>query len=158
MLDTGGGSTADLSRNHAVVRSETDVITVVGGKLTTYRKMAEDAVDCAVEAGGLNAGPCRTRNVPLVGAASRAVLDKVRAPAGLVARYGTEAEAVVGMGDDGLRQVAGLDLRAAELAFAVSHEGALDVDDLLDRRTRIGLVSSDRERALPEAERALRAV
>ncbi|MCE4268602.1 glycerol-3-phosphate dehydrogenase/oxidase [Rhodococcus globerulus] len=158
LLDTGGGSTADLSRNHAVVRSATDVITVVGGKLTTYRKMAEDAVDCAVEAGGLNAGPCRTRNLPLVGAASRAVLDKVRAPAGLVARYGTEAEAVVGLGDDGLRQVAGLDICAAELAFAVSHEGALDVDDLLDRRTRIGLVASDRERALPEAEQAFRAV
>lgn len=106
-----------------MVRSATDVITVVGGKLTTYRKMAEDAVDCAVEAGGLNAGPCRTRNVPLVGAASRAVLDKVRAPAGLVARYGTEAEAIAGVGGDGLRQVAGLDICAAELAFAVSHEG-----------------------------------
>lgn len=155
LLDTGGGSTADLSRKHAVVRSARGVITVVGGKLTTYRKMAQDAVDCAVESGGLDARPCRTHNLPLVGAASRGQLDKVRAPAGLVARYGTEAEIVVGEGGDGLGSVAGLDICAAELAFAVSHEGALDVDDILDRRTRIGLVSGDRERALPAAQRAI---
>jgi glycerol-3-phosphate dehydrogenase len=49
----------------------------------------------------------------------------------------------------------GIDVTHAELAFAISHEGALDVDDLLDRRTRIGLVPSDRERATPAAEAAL---
>ncbi|NMM85894.1 glycerol-3-phosphate dehydrogenase [Rhodococcus sp. SRB_17] len=158
LLDTGDGSTADLSRNHAVVRSGSGLITVVGGKLTTYRRMAQDAVDCAVEAGGLNAIACRTRNLPLVGAATRAELNKIAAPASLVARYGTEAETVLATGDQGLDAVAGLDVCAAELAFAVSHEGALDVDDILDRRTRIGLVASDRERALPAAEKAIRAV
>jgi glycerol-3-phosphate dehydrogenase len=46
---------------------------------------------------------------------------------------------------------------AAELTFAIRHEGALDVDDLLDRRTRIGLVAADRAAALPAAERAIEA-
>lgn len=46
----------------------------------------------------------------------------------------------------------GLPVTGAELAWAVLHEGALDADDLLDRRTRIGLVASDREAALPAAE------
>ena len=65
----GAGSTADLSRRHAVLTSRTGVITVVGGKLTTYRQMAEDAVDAAVAGAGLAADPCRTRTLPLTGAA-----------------------------------------------------------------------------------------
>ncbi len=52
LLDTGEGETADLSRNHAVLRSSDGVVGVVGGKLTTYRKMAQDAVDAAIAAGG----------------------------------------------------------------------------------------------------------
>ncbi|MGH3494931.1 MAG: glycerol-3-phosphate dehydrogenase C-terminal domain-containing protein, partial [Sciscionella sp.] len=94
-----------------------------------------------------------------VGAASAAQLSRIAAPRRLLARYGTEATAVLAMaGDDRtlLEPVAhGIDVTGAELAFGVSHEGALDVGDLLDRRTRIGLVGADRERALPAANRAL---
>ncbi|QCQ90770.1 glycerol-3-phosphate dehydrogenase/oxidase [Rhodococcus sp. SGAir0479] len=151
LLDTGGGATADLSRNHAVLRSSTGVISVVGGKLTTYRKMAQDAVDAAIAAGGLTARPCVTADLPAVGADRSAPRNL---PPTLVARYGSEAGLVAAAG--ALTPVAdGIDVTHAELAFAVSHEGALDVDDLLDRRTRIGLVAEDRERALPAAERAL---
>ncbi|TQF65359.1 glycerol-3-phosphate dehydrogenase/oxidase [Rhodococcus spelaei] len=150
LLDTGDGDTADLSRNHAVLTSSNGVISVVGGKLTTYRKMAQDAVDAAVRAGGLAAGPCATNHLPLVGVGP-APRDL---PASLVARYGAESAAVAACGD--LEPVAeGIDVTRAEFAFAVSHEGALDVDDLLDRRTRIGLVPADRERARPAAEAAL---
>lgn len=153
LLDTGAGATADLSRNHAVLRSSTGVISVVGGKLTTYRKMAQDAVDAAVAVAGLTAHPCRTRDLPTVGAAV-APADVRHLPPSLVARYGSEASSVAQAGE--LSPIAdGIDVTHAELAFAVSHEGALDVDDLLDRRTRIGLVPADRERAIPAAERAL---
>ncbi|MCL2533339.1 MAG: glycerol-3-phosphate dehydrogenase/oxidase, partial [Nocardiaceae bacterium] len=151
LLDTGAGETADLSRNHAVLRSSNGVVSVVGGKLTTYRKMAQDAVDAAVEAGGLTARSCVTTDLPAVGAEKVAPRNL---PPSLVARYGSEAGLVAEAGE--LTPIAdGIDVTHAELAFAVTHEGALDVGDLLDRRTRIGLVADDRERALPAAERAL---
>ncbi len=154
------GRTADLSRRHAVLTSATGVVTVVGGKLTTYRKMAEDAVDAAVARAGLVAGACRTRDLPLVGAAPRDVLASVEGPARLVRRYGVEASEVLAAAaavvDDPLRPVApGSPITWAELLWAVTHEGALDVDDLLDRRTRVGLVPADRTLAEPAAREAL---
>lgn len=156
LLDTGEGSTADLSRNHAVLRSANGVISVVGGKLTTYRKMAQDAVDLAVRESGLEAGPCLTADLPLVGSGPAPGAGPVPRdlPASLTLRYGAESAAVARAGE--LTPVAeGIDVTRAELAFAVSHEGALDADDLLDRRTRIGLVPADRERALAAATEAL---
>ncbi|MHC3368057.1 glycerol-3-phosphate dehydrogenase C-terminal domain-containing protein [Rhodococcus aetherivorans] len=88
---------------------------------------------------------------PLVGAATPAVLRTVAAPANLVRRYGTEA-ALLAADPRRLEPIVpGLDISRAELEFAVTHEGALDVDDILDRRTRIGLVPGDRARALDAA-------
>ena len=162
------GRTADLSRRHAVLVSGTGVVTVVGGKLTTYRRMAQDAVDAAVRHAGLTAGTCRTARLPLAGAASRAELARLTTAAvapRLVRRYGADAGLVLdaaretsGLSDDELlAPVAdGVAVTLAELLFAVTHEGAHDVDDLLDRRTRVGLVPSDRRAAEPAAERALR--
>ncbi|THA25200.1 glycerol-3-phosphate dehydrogenase/oxidase [Streptomyces sp. RKND-216] len=150
----GTGSSADLSRRHAVLTSPDGVVTVVGGKLTTYRRMAQDAVDAAVAGGGLAAGQCRTGRLPLVGAGSAAALSRVPAPARLVARYGTEAPEVLGCG--AATEVAA-GVTEAELAWAVRCEGALDEGDMLDRRTRVGLVPADRERALPAARAALAA-
>ncbi|MFD6673613.1 glycerol-3-phosphate dehydrogenase/oxidase [Rhodococcus zopfii] len=143
----GDGATADLSRKHAVVRAEGRPIGIVGGKLTTYRKMAQDALDAAVAATGLPAGPCNTHRIPLVGAANRTSLARLPAPVSLVRRYGTEAAQLTA--DPGrLDPVApGLDVCRAEFDFAITHEGALDADDILDRRTRIGLVPADRAAA-----------
>jgi glycerol-3-phosphate dehydrogenase len=152
-LLSGTGATADLSRRHLVRRAGNGLITVVGGKLTTYRRMAEDAVGLAVRQAGLRAGPCRTRDLPLAGAVRRQDLARIAAPARLVARYGSEAPAI--WDGDRTPVAPGLAVTAAELRFAVEHEGALDVSDLLDRRTRIGLVAEDRAAALPAAERAL---
>lgn len=165
--DGDESATSDLSRRHAVLTSETGVVTIVGGKLTTYRRMAEDAVDAAVARAGIVAGPCRTRDLPLLGAAPRARLSELEQPARLVRRYGTDAALVL----ESAREVSGLpdeELLApiadtvpatlAELLFGVTHEGAVDVDDLLDRRTRIGLVPADRELAVPAAVRALEIV
>jgi glycerol-3-phosphate dehydrogenase len=137
------------------------VVTVVGGKLTTYRRMAQDAVDAAVAAAGLPARPCRTRDLPLVGAAPRDALAGTAAPERLVRRYGVEAPAVVANASalpDPLAPVAeGVPVTAAELLWGVTHEGALDVADLLDRRTRVGLVADDRVRAEPAARAVLEA-
>ncbi|MGV9283871.1 glycerol-3-phosphate dehydrogenase/oxidase [Streptomyces sp. NPDC003730] len=150
--------TADVSRRHAVLTSSEGVITVVGGKLTTYRRMAEDAVDAAVAARGLTAGPSPTAALPLVGAAAPPALSALRAPRRLVRLYGTEAPAVQALAtrDPRLaeRVLPGHPVTGAELVWALRHEGALDEADLLDRRTRIGLVPEDRAAAL-SAVRAL---
>jgi glycerol-3-phosphate dehydrogenase len=167
LIDTGGGRTADISRDHAVVESDSGVLSVVGGKLTEYRYMAEDVLDRAVALRGLAAGPCRTRNLPLIGApanpgsrvAARSLVSPL--PSSLVARYGAEAgtviaEATCARPTDPVAD--GIDVIRAEFEYAVTHEGAMDVDDILDRRTRIGLVAMDRERALPAAEEAIAAL
>lgn len=159
LVDDSGAvaRTADLSRRHAIVRGAGGVLSVVGGKLTTYRRMAQDAVDAAVQAGGIaGAGPCRTRDLPLVGAAPRAELRALPAPPRVVDRHGAEAPAVLaraGGDPELLAPVApGLDVLGAEVLHAVCAEGALEADDVLDRRTRIGLVPADRERALATVE------
>ncbi|MFI6787077.1 glycerol-3-phosphate dehydrogenase/oxidase [Nonomuraea sp. NPDC050383] len=182
-LLAGEGGTADLSRRHAVLGGERGrrgwrgdaVVTVVGGKLTTYRRMAEDAVDRAVSVAGLDAGPCRTARLPLVGAnpaagtpaapgtaggpgradADRgAGQDPEQLPARLVERYGGEAAAVLPYARAHPEEV-GPGVTAGELLWSALHEGALDEGDLLDRRTRIGLVPADRAAALPAARAML---
>jgi len=151
LVEGGGGRSADLSRKHAVVTGADGVLTIVGGKLTTYRKMAEDAVDAALKRSGLHAGPSATSRLPLLGATPRHRLSTVDAPARLVAKYGTEAPRVAALGEVdpelGLPLFGGTEISAAEVVWAVRHEGALDVEDVLERRTRLGLV-------VPEAEAA----
>ena len=113
--------------------------------------MAEETVDEVVKRRHLSAGPCVTRTTPFIGApkhpasvgVSKADLDKL--PASLVARFGYEAPNVVSSCpvERPLEQVAGMD---------ITHEGAMTVDDILDRRTRVGLVKKDRDAALPTAQ------
>ncbi|SDF67888.1 glycerol-3-phosphate dehydrogenase [Blastococcus aurantiacus] len=144
-------ATADLSRTH-LLAWDGPVLSVVGGKLTTYRAMAEETVDAVVARLGGTARSTTAR-LPLVGAAPRPVLDALPSPARLVARYGTEAPEVEALGPDLV--VAGRPETVGELRFAVRHEGARTVADLLDRRTRFGLVPADRARAVPVAEQVL---
>ncbi|WP_082399842.1 glycerol-3-phosphate dehydrogenase/oxidase [Gordonia phthalatica] len=161
LLDSGAGETSDVSRKHAVLTRPDGLVTVVGGKLTTYRRMAEDAVDAALEASGQTANPCRTRTLPLVGAPAgknpTAALARVAAPDRLVAKYGTEAPAVVALGeaDPALaeRVAPGTEITRAELVFGALAEGAVDVDDLLERRTRLSLTPLVAEAARPLAEK-----
>jgi glycerol-3-phosphate dehydrogenase len=154
-------STADVSREHAVVESPSGVISVIGGKLTEYRYMAQDVLDRAVELRGLTATACRTRNLPLVGAPSNPVAT-LRSPAdlpsSLVARYGAEAPNVIAVAscERPTEPVAdGIDVTRAEFEYAVTHEGALTVGDIVDRRTRIGLVANDRQRVVTVADEML---
>ncbi|OBK85234.1 glycerol-3-phosphate dehydrogenase [Mycolicibacter heraklionensis] len=163
LIDTGEGRTADVSRNHAVVESETGVFSVIGGKLTEYRHMAEDVLDRAVRLRALPAAPCRTRDLPLIGApgneGSRLPLTAAL-PESLVLRYGGEAANVLAAAtcDRPAAAVAeGIDVIRAEFEYAVSHEGALTVEDIVDRRTRIGLVAEDRARVVQVAREFLAA-
>ncbi|TWE11534.1 glycerol-3-phosphate dehydrogenase/oxidase [Rudaeicoccus suwonensis] len=151
------GATADLSREHAVLVAPDGMVTVVGGKLTTYRRMAQDAVDRVVRERHLGGGPCITARTPLVGAASRDELARIDAPSRLIRRYGAEAPLL--LTDPGRLAMISDEVPTipAEFDFALSHEGALDVDDLLDRRTRVGLVAADRAAALRTAQESLAA-
>ncbi len=153
LLESAGEQTADLSRHHAVIEDpDTRVLTVAGGKLTTYRAMAQDAVDALAARTGVQAGPCITARLPLVGAQPRDAARAGIAPR-LAHRYGAEAPLVAACGD--LTPLAAdVPTTAAELRFAVEHELALTVDDLLDRRTRIGLVPA-RRAAVADAAREL---
>ncbi len=156
LIDAGGGRTSDLSRDHAVLENDAGLFSIVGGKLTEYRLMAQDVLDRAVAARGLSAGLCRTKELPLVGA--NGVVRQGDLPDSLVARYGAEAPAVLASArcDRPADPVAeGIDVTRAEFEFAVTHEGALDAGDILDRRTRIGLVAADRDRCVGAAEEFL---
>ncbi|OBK00807.1 glycerol-3-phosphate dehydrogenase [Mycolicibacterium fortuitum] len=153
LIDTGEGHTADVSREHAVVESASGVISIIGGKLTEYRYMALDVVDRALQLRGLGAPGCRTANLPLVGAPANPVAtlrSEHALPSSLVARFGAEAPNVIARArcSRPTEPVAdGIDVIRAEFEYAVTHEGALSADDILDRRTRIGLVAEDRDRA-----------
>lgn len=161
LVDTGAGRTADISRDHAVIESASGMVSVIGGKLTEYRHMAEDVLNRTIQWRRLTAGECRTRDLPLVGAPGNPVSSVTNTnglPSSLVARYGAEAlnvltSATCARPTDAVAD--GIDVLRAEFQYAVTHEGALDVDDIIDRRTRIGLVNPDRERVIDVAEEFL---
>ncbi|MGW0006539.1 glycerol-3-phosphate dehydrogenase/oxidase [Nocardia grenadensis] len=161
LLRTAGDHTADISREHAVLTAPSGLVTVVGGKLTTYRKMAQDAVDAAVARARLSAGPCRTKELPLAGAVTGVARDRLAAPQLLIERYGADAPIIVALTaadpDLAVPVAPGADVLAAEFRWSLEQEGALDAGDLLDRRTRIGLVPADRAAALAAAEAAVAA-
>ncbi|MDO8391815.1 MAG: glycerol-3-phosphate dehydrogenase/oxidase [Actinomycetota bacterium] len=146
------GRTADLSRHHKVNAHRDGLITITGGKLTTYRVMAEDTVDAVFHRLGRKA-KCRTRNLALWGA------DGYREPAAtapeahLANRYGVHAAEVRALiaTDSTLGEplVPGLPYTRAEAVYAVRQEMALTLDDVLSRRTRALLL--DREATLAAA-------
>jgi glycerol-3-phosphate dehydrogenase len=136
------GRTADLSRRHRVDLADDGLITVTGGKLTTYREMAEDTVDVVMRRLGRSAR-CRTRRLRLVGADGAARLDASEARRHLAHRYGGDADAVRTLVDDdvslGAPLVPGLPYLRAEAVFAARHEMATTLVDVLTRRTRAHL-------------------
>jgi glycerol-3-phosphate dehydrogenase len=172
--DASSQRTADLSRRHRVDRAESGMITVLGGKLTTYRAMAEEAVDEVVRLLEERRGPsrldrtvhhCRTRRLPLRGADGHAALlaeandgegedDRGRLLNHLAGRYGGEAHTLLAMieRDPSLGEalVPGLDYRRAEAVYAARYEMALTLDDVLSRRTRARLM--DREASVRAAD------
>jgi glycerol-3-phosphate dehydrogenase len=146
------GRTADLSRHHALHTSAGGVISITGGKLTTYREMAQDTVDAVVAALGVRA-KCTTRSLPLLGAKGFRDQPAGSAAAHLARRYGSmssEIESLIAA-DSSLGQplVDGLDYVRAEAVYAAREEMARTLDDVLTRRTRARL--RDREATLAAA-------
>jgi glycerol-3-phosphate dehydrogenase len=152
--------TSKLSREHLVGHPVPGLVVVAGGKYTTYRVMAKDAVDEAVRAMDGLQPPCVTEHVPLVGAEGWPALWNRRhalaAESGLhvsriehlLHRYGALVHEVLALvaGDASLRQPlpSSDDYLRAEVVYAVQAEGALHLDDVLARRTRISIESWDR--------------
>jgi glycerol-3-phosphate dehydrogenase len=136
--------TADLSRRHTVMTSSDGVVTVTGGKLTTYRKMAQDTVDAVVRE--LGESPrrrrCVTKDLPLIGATTktRDPVSMAQPHARLLGRYGSESPRVLALADDRPEllepAIAGLPYTRAELVYAAREEMAQTLDDVLSRRTR----------------------
>jgi glycerol-3-phosphate dehydrogenase len=165
LLDGASSDTAKLSREHAVAEPAPGFFVVAGGKYTTYRVMAADVVDAAVAGLGRAVAPSLTRHLPIHGAvgfrelwADRARLATPLLPAAtverLLGRYGSAVNdlfALVEQEPRLARPLAGADgYLAVEAVYAVTHEGALDLDDVLSRRTRIAIEYPDRGLAAAE--------
>ena len=129
--------TKQLSREHTVLISSSGLVSVTGGKWTTYRAMAQDVLDRCAVAGLLTGqpGPCRTAEFPLVGAAGFVGTGNSLAGEQGLQAYGAEAPAVQAL--PGADNLLGSGLTEAMVRFAVRHEYARTVEDVLARRSRM---------------------
>jgi glycerol-3-phosphate dehydrogenase len=152
------GRTADLSRGHQVASSDAGLIRITGGKLTTYRAMADDTVDAVQHALGVR-GRSRTKKLKLIGADGFKDPRPGSADAHLAGRYGTETAEVKALiaFDPSLAEplVPGLPYLRAEAVHAVRHEMATTLDDVLARRTRAHLFNRSASLAAAPAVAAL---
>jgi glycerol-3-phosphate dehydrogenase len=150
--------TADLSRRHSVHTSPGGVVTVTGGKLTTYRRMAADAVNEIVKIVGRGAGRSHTKRIALEGAAG---WDAPDIPKNLAERYGSDGREVATLerSDPELAKplIAELPYSRAEVVYAARAEMARTVDDVLSRRTRARLLARDASAVAAEDVAALMA-
>ena len=141
--DAGSARTADLSRRHSVTTSASGVVTVTGGKLTTYRRMASDTIDTVGRAMGVKARS-RTDRLPLSGAAG---WDAAAVSSHLSNRYGSNSDAIRRLVQEHPELagpiVPGLEYSKAEVVYAAREEMARSVDDVLARRTRARLLARD---------------
>jgi glycerol-3-phosphate dehydrogenase len=162
--------TSKLSREHVVAHPTPGLVVVAGGKYTTYRVMAKDAIDEAARALGGSVPESTTQDIPMVGAVGYQAVWNRRAAmareAGLhvervekmLLRHGVLTSEVIDLirEQPELKQPlpGGEDYLKAEIVYAASHEGALHLDDILARRTRLSIESWDRavEAARPAAE------
>ncbi len=128
-------ATKEISRSHKILISVSGLITIIGGKWTTYRKMAEDSIDKAIMLGGLPERECITRHLPIHG--FRMDIDPYTDP---LAPYGLDKEEVLNIGDEE-EEWSGylsekLQILKSQVAWAVRNEVARTVEDVLARRTR----------------------
>lgn len=159
---TAASETTKLSREHAVAEPVPGLFVIAGGKYTTYRVMAADVVDAAAHGLGRAVAPSVTEHLPILGAVGYEELtDRIDCLAQehhlprptiehLLGRYGSAITDVLDMiaADPGLgRPIPGAEnYLAAEAIYAVTHEGALHLEDILTRRTRISIEVPDRGR------------
>jgi len=160
LLTGESDATSMLSREHAVSQSVSGLITVAGGKYTTYRVMAKDVIDLAARSIDRRVPECCTERIPLVGADGHEAFWNRRAAiasdAGLhvsqvehlLSRYGSRITELLWLMRDEpelARPLEGAEsYLAVEAHYAASHEAALHLDDTLTRRTRISIETFDR--------------
>ncbi len=133
-------STAELSRDHLIMESDSGLITITGGKWTTYRRMAEDVIDAAIKKAGLHERPCITANLTIHGAREDTHFDEP------LYYYGTDQEAIRSL----IKQYPSLGEQIhpalpyikAEIVWAVQEEMCMTLEDALARRTRALLLDA----------------
>ena len=156
-LDPSAADTASISRDH-VICEEDGLLTIAGGKWTTYRRMAEEAVDAAIATGKVaGAGPCITDRLPILGAAGyhdalfttiaqtyvvphRPGAIDTRVAKHLAKSYGDRAYVITKMAEDrklGHRLARGHPELEAEIPYCIEHEYCFTVEDFLARRSRL---------------------
>lgn len=154
-----GTSSAKVSREHTVASPTPGLTVIAGGKLTTYRVMAKDAVDFAIGSRATTL-PSLTHDVPLVGAEGLRVVQRQARAIGrrygwdrprmdhLLHRYGSLLNELTDLVDERpelARPLAGAPAYiGAEIVYAASHEGALHLDDVLMHRTRLNYEQADK--------------
>ena len=146
----GEATTAEISRSHKIIRSPSGLVTITGGKWTTYRRMAEDTVDTVIKTAGLTPAPCVTHTLRIhgAGAAPHAAATHPAGPGAAtppapkdhLALYGSDRPAVEALQRQNPAWAVPLDPRlpftGAEVIWAVRHEEALTIEDVLARRVR----------------------
>jgi len=148
-----GTNSAKVSREHTVASPIPGLTVIAGGKFTTYRVMAKDAVDFALGKDAANANPSTTASIGLVGAEGLdEARDNTRALSErfgwseqlidhLLHRYGANISEIVAIADADAAMAQPLTPASAylraEIAYAITHEGALHLEDIMVRRTRI---------------------
>jgi glycerol-3-phosphate dehydrogenase len=134
LVKASGKKTAEMSRDHLISVSDSGLITIAGGKWTTYRRMAEDVIDTVIEKSGLPFNQCVTKNLPIHGAKET---QDFSAP---LYYYGSDMENINAMiqKDQSLRELIHpmLPYIKAEIVWAVQQEMCMTVEDALARRTR----------------------
>ncbi len=149
-----GQATKEVSRGHKVLVSRSGLISVIGGKWTTYRKMAEDVIDRSIALADLANRPCRTRTLSIHGN----ITEEVVAEHDHLSVYGAEAKTVrsIQLADPAARELIHPDhpFTIAEIVHAVRNEMAITVEDVLARRVR--LLFFDARAAITSAEKVAR--
>src|SRR5690606_27510803 len=137
--DNDTGSTKEISRDHKLLVSDSNLITITGGKWTTYRKMAQDTVDAAIKAGDLPHVACRTMNLPIHGST-----DQIQA--GHWTYYGIDYNQIQALmqEDESLKELLlpEYEFTKAEVVWACRHEMIRQVEDFLARRCRLLLLDA----------------
>ena len=167
LLSGESDDTSQLSREHAVARPQPGLISIAGGKYTTYRVMAADAVDAAREDIGGDVSDSVTEFIPLLGAEGYpALVNQVDRLARhqdlpvwrinhLLQRYGSLVHELFALAEGDRSLLAPLpgaeEYLKVEVVYAVTHEGALHLDDILARRTRISIETPHRGTDTAEA-------
>ena len=149
-----GQSTKEVSRSHKIFVSETGLITITGGKWTTYRKIAEDIIDKAISEKKLPKKECKTEHLSIRGNQKTSTLDRENH----LYVYGSDIKNIMALQNNALELKEKIhpdyDFTMAEVAWAIRYEMAITLDDILARRVR--LLFLDSRAAISSCEKVAR--